>query len=266
MCRHISQTFSQCAAKAKANRRRQFFMLPPLLLLPLPLAELALFLLWRFSICMTATRCCCCYLCCCVDLAVKCRKLCRTYTNTLACDSCQKLAVGRGGRVVLQANANRDKLRCPLPQPLRRHQRLQQQNKVSFVNFHDGKEGDSTKSHTHTHARGEVCVSVVGEGGRRTRLMFKSSAKLMRVCVRVCVSVGVTVCLCMGVCVCWDAVAVTASAAAASERVATFSFVLRARGGCPLDDKFFRTHTLLMLFLLLPTVQERKTNTKLPVF
>lgn len=208
MCRHISQTFSQCAAKAKANRRRQFFMLPPLLLLPLPLAELALFLLWRFSICMTATRCCCCcYLCCCVDLAVKCRKLCRTHTNTFACDSCQKLAVGRGGRVVLQANANRDKLRCPLPLPLRRHQRHEQQNKVSFVNFHDGKEGDSTKSHTHTHARSEVCVSVVGEGGRRTRLMFKSSAKLMRVCVRVCVcrcySVSMYGCVCvLGCCRC----------------------------------------------------------------
>lgn len=81
MCRHISQTFSQCAAKAKANRRRQFFMLP--LLLPLPLAALALFLLRRFSICMTETRCCCCCcLCCCVDLAVKCGKLCRTHTLT----------------------------------------------------------------------------------------------------------------------------------------------------------------------------------------
>lgn len=202
MCRHISQTFSQFAAKAKANRRRQFFMLPPLLLLPLPLAELALFLLWRFSICMTATRCCCCcYLCCCVDLAVKCRKLCRTHTNTFACDSCQKLAVGRGGRVVLQANANRDKLRCPLPLPLRRHQRLQQQNKVSFVNFHDGKEGDSTKSHTHTHARSEVCVC--GGGGESTytfNVQVKCEA-YARLCTYVCVSVGVTVCLCMGVCV-----------------------------------------------------------------
>lgn len=264
MCRHISQTFSQCAAKAKANRRRQFFMLPPLLLLPLPLAELALFLLWSFSICMTATRCCCFYLCCCVDLAVKCRKLCRTHTNTLVCDSCQKLAVGRGGRVVLQANANRDKLRCPLPLPLRRHQRLQQQNKVSFVNFHDGKEGDSTKSHTHTRTQRSVCECGGGGGSTYTFNVQVKCEAYARLCTCVCV------CRCNSVsmygCVCWDAVAVTASAAAALERVATFSFVLRARGGCPLDDKFFRTHTLLMLFLLLPTVQERKTNTKLPVF
>lgn len=108
-------------------------------------------------------------------------------------------------------------------------------------------------------------MSVVGEGGSTYTFNVQVKCEAYaRLCTCVCV------CRCYSVsmygCVCWDAVAVTASAAAASERVATFSFVLRARGGCPLDDKFFRTHTLLMLFLLLPTVQERKTNTKLPVF
>lgn len=128
---------------------------------------------------------------------------------------------------------------------------------------------ETARSLTHTHARSEVCVSVVWERGSTYTFNVQVKCEAYaRLCTYVCVSVGVTVCLCMGVCVCWDAVAVavTASAAAVSERVATFSFVLRARGGCPLDDKFFRTHTLLMLFLLLPTVQERKTNTKLPVF